>query len=388
MKFSGKVFFGFLLGATTVVLLMLFVIKFPAGEQANGVTVSEANASPVNEVAGSRQNAITRAVANVSPAVVSINVTEVQEYYRVNPWANDPFWSHFFPQYNKIQREVKALGSGSLISADGHIVTNQHVIDSANKIMVTLPGGDQYEAEIVGQDYKTDVAVLKIDGKDFNHIEFGNSDDVIIGEWVIALGNPFGLFDANAEPTVTVGVVSSLNQDFGQRDDERFYEDMIQTDAAINAGNSGGPLANSSGQVIGMNAIIFSGRSDIGTSIGLGFAIPINRVETVVKDILEHGSVQRDIWQSIQYNDVTPYLAYYLRMDKAVGVIVSDVDRDSPWDNAGLEPEDVILEINGAKIQNSKDMELQKKKLKLKKGGVLQLKVFRNRRIYSADVKY
>jgi len=387
MKFSGKVFFGFFLGATTVILLMLFVIKFPAGEQTIPAGMAEANASPVADVAESRQNAITRSVALVSPAVVSINVTEVHEYYRANPWANDPFWNHFFPQYDKIQREVKALGSGSLISADGHIVTNQHVIDSAVKITVTLPGGAQYEAEIVGQDYKSDVAVLKIDGSNFSHIEFGNSDDVLIGEWVIALGNPFGLFDTNAQPTVTVGVVSSLNQDFGRREDERFYEDMIQTDAAINAGNSGGPLANSSGQVIGMNAIIVSGSSDIGTSIGLGFAIPINRVKAVVNDILEHGSVQRDIWQSIQYNDVTPYIAYYLGMNKAIGVIVSDVDRDSPWDRAGLEPEDVILEINSVKIQNSKDMERQKKKWNLKKGDVLQLKVFRNRRIYTAEVK-
>ncbi|RLD13169.1 2-alkenal reductase [candidate division KSB1 bacterium] len=387
MKFSGKVFFGFFLGATTVILLMLFVIKFPAGEQTIPAGMAEANASPVADVAESRQNAITRSVALVSPAVVSINVTEVHEYYRANPWANDPFWNHFFPQYDKIQREVKALGSGSLISVDGHIVTNQHVIDSAVKITVTLPGGAQYEAEIVGQDYKSDVAVLKIDGSNFSHIEFGNSDDVLIGEWVIALGNPFGLFDTNAQPTVTVGVVSSLNQDFGRREDERFYEDMIQTDAAINAGNSGGPLANSSGQVIGMNAIIVSGSSDIGTSIGLGFAIPINRVKAVVNDILEHGSVQRDIWQSIQYNDVTPYIAYYLGMNKAIGVIVSDVDRDSPWDRAGLEPEDVILEINSVKIQNSKDMERQKKKWNLKKGDVLQLKVFRNRRIYTAEVK-
>lgn len=388
MKTSSKIFIAFLFGAATVILLMLFVIKFPTGAQANKVMMSEANASPMDDVAESRQNAITRAVAHVSPAVVSVNVNEVREYYRVNPWASDPFWSHFFPKYDKIQQEVKALGSGALISADGYIVTNQHVIDSADKIMVTLLGGDQYEAEIKGQDYKSDIAVLKIDGKNFSHIEFGNSDDVIIGEWVIALGNPFGLFDTNAQPTVTVGVVSSLNQDFGQREDERFYEGMIQTDAAINAGNSGGPLANSLGQMIGMNAIIVSGSSNTGTSIGLGFAIPVNRIKSVVNDIIEHGSVQRDIWQTIQYNDVTPYLAYYLHMTKAVGVIVSDVDRDSPWDRAGLEPEDVILEINGAKIQNSRDMELQKKKLHLKKGDVLQLKVFRNRRIYSADVKY
>ena len=162
---------------------------------------------------------------------------------------------------------------------------------------------------------------------------------------------------------------------------------MIQTDAAINSGNSGGPLVNSNGRVIGMNAFIYSGNQNYGTSIGLGFAIPVNRIKTVVAEILEHGSVPRDIWQSIQVNDVTPYIAYYLGMNRAVGVIVSDVEPRSPWDEAGLEPEDVILEIEGVTIQNSADVDRMKKKLRLKKGDLLTLKVYRNHRIYSAEVK-
>jgi serine protease Do len=389
MKISGKILFGFFFGAMTVITLFLLFDKYQNSATGNVLTVAEATASTDDNIAHSRQNAITKAIAKVSPAIVSINVTEPREVIRVNPLANDPFWSHFFPQqYEKIQREVKALGSGCLFSSEGHILTNQHVIDNAKTIMVTLPGGNQYEAEKVGEDYKTDVAILKIKGKDFPFIEFGNSDDVIIGEWAIALGNPFGLFDVSAEPTVTVGVISALNQDFGQQENERVYEDMIQTDAAINSGNSGGPLVNGAGRVIGMNAFIYSGSSNAGTSIGLGFAIPVNRVKIVVNDILEYGSVQRDLWQSIQFNDVTPVIAHYLRMNQAVGVIVSDVDRDSPWEEAGLEPEDVIIEINGEPIQNSKDIEKLKNKLSLKKGDAAALKVYRNRKIYSAEVKY
>ncbi len=386
MKSAGKLLSGFFIGLTISVFLFLFFLEHTHGARTGLFMVAEASAAS-EDIAASRQNAITRAVAKVSPAVVSINVTEVQEFYRINPWANDPFWSHFFPRYDKIQREVKALGSGFLFSPKGYILTNQHVIDSADKIMVTLPGGAQYEAEIIGQDYKTDVAVLKIKGKNFPYIDFGNSDDVIIGEWAIALGNPFGLFDISAEPTVTVGVISAVDQDFGQRENERVYEDMIQTDAAINSGNSGGPLVNSNGLVIGMNSFIYSGSSDIGASIGLGFAIPSNRAKAVVDDILKHGSVQRDIWQSIQFNDVTPYIAYYLGMGQATGVIVSDVDRNSPWDKAGLEPEDVILEIEGYTVRNTKDVEKLKKKLRLKKGELLHLKVYRNHRIYSAEVR-
>jgi len=387
VKSGNKILFGFLFGVVSVIVLVLLFDRSQMGGSSEFLGVPQAGASTNWEIAASRQNAITQAVAKVSPAVVSINVTEVREYYRVTPWANDPFWSHFFPQYEKIQREAKALGSGCLFSGEGHILTNQHVIDNADKIMITLPGGAQYDAELVGEDYKSDIAVLKIDGKDFPFVEFGDSDDVIIGEWAIALGNPFGLFDVSAEPTVTVGVISAVNQDFGQREDDRIYQDMIQTDAAINSGNSGGPLVNSNGRVIGMNAFIYSGNQNYGTSIGLGFAIPVNRIKTVVAEILEHGSVPRDIWQSIQVNDVTPYIAYYLGMNRAVGVIVSDVEPRSPWDEAGLEPEDVILEIEGVTIQNSADVDRLKKKLRLKKGDLLTLKVYRNHRIYSAEVK-
>jgi len=373
----------FLIVSGLLVIGVVFVRPFQGDQQK---VISEALAAPQNDIDDSRQNAITRAIAEASPAVVSINVTSVQEIYRENPWARDPFWRHFFSPYDRIQREVKGLGSGFIFTEKGHIITNQHVVENAEKIVITLPGGKQYDAERLGEDEKMDIAVLKIEGENFPSIKFGNSDNLIIGEWAIALGNPFGLFDISAKPTVTVGVISAVGQDFGEIDGKRVYEDMIQTDAAINSGNSGGPLVNSNGRVVGINSFIYSGDYRLGTNIGLAFAIPINRVKASLQEIIEHGRVQRDIWASIQYNDVTPYIAYYLDMSQSVGVIISQVDRNSPWDEAGLEAEDVILEINNQTIRNSQDVDKLKETLSLSKGEELNLRVYRNRRVYRAKV--
>lgn len=387
----------FLLGIAFAALF--FTICAPSGEKSanDGATspqmrIASAEAqndsgSMQDDIENSRENAITRAVARVSPAVVSVNVTQVQQVYRTNPFMNDPFFRHFYP-YDKVMREVHGLGSGFLFSEQGHILTNQHVIDNADKIVVTLPGGEKFDAEIIGEDYKTDIAVIKISGRDFPFVTFGNSDDVIIGEWSIAVGNPFGLFDLSAKPTVTVGVISAVGQDFSKDESDRFYQDMIQTDAAINSGNSGGPLVNSYGQVIGINTIIYSVSSDIGANIGLGFAIPINRVKTVLADLLKFGSIQRNIWTQIQFEDVTPMVAFYLRMNSTQGTIVTNVERGSAWAEAGLETEDVIIEINGKTIKSTSDIERLKKEITPQKGDTILLKVFRNRQVYRAEVTY
>ena len=339
-----------------------------------------------DEITYSRQNAITRAVAQVSPAVVSVNVTQVREYYTANPFLNDPFWRQFF-KYDKVLREVHSLGSGFIFSQDGYILTNQHVIDNADKITVTLTGGEKFDADLIGEDHKTDLAVIKIKGRNFPFIKLGNSDDILIGEWVIAVGNPFGLFDMAAKPTVTVGVVSAVDVDFGKQDSQRDYEDMIQTDATINSGNSGGPLINAYGEVIGINTFIYS---NVGGGLGtpLGFAIPVNRVKAVVADILKYGSVQRDWWTQIQFDDLTPMIAFYLNLNSTDGVIVTNVERKSPWQEAGLESEDVIFEIEGKAIKSKKDIELLKSRIRLKKGDTLSMKVYRNRRIYRAEVTF
>ncbi len=381
MKRNGLV--HFLLGASAAAAL--WALCGSRHESAADAGVVRQTAAVQDDVAASRQNAITRSVAAVSPAVVSVNVTRLQEYYSVNPFFNDPFWRQFF-KYDKVLREVHGLGSGFIISADGRVVTNQHVIDGADKIAVTLAGGEKYDAELIGEDFKTDIALLKIKGRDFPFVKLGNSDDIIIGEWAIAVGNPFGLFDIAAKPTVTVGVISAVDMDFGRLDNDRVYEDMIQTDASINAGNSGGPLVNAAGEVIGINTFIYTSGGSSG-SIGLGFAIPVNRVKTVLADLIKYGSVQRDLWTQIQYDDLSPMVAFYLRLNNTDGVIVTNIERNSPWQQAGLEVEDVILEVAGQPIRSKKDMERVKSRLSLKKGDVLPLKVYRNMRVYRAEVK-
>jgi len=250
-----------------------------------------------NEIALSRQNAITKAISTTRDAVVGINVIELKEFV-INPFGFDPFFNDFFRMFNqKMVQQVQSLGSGFIISPDGYIVTNDHVAGNAKKIIVTLTDGRKFEAKIIGTDPVSDIAVLKIDSENLPYIKFGDSDQLIVGEWAIAMGNPFGLFDINSKPTVTVGVVSNLgvnmiNQESGTI---RIYKNMIQTDAAISSGNSGGPLLNSNGDVIGMNTVIYStAQSSKGAgSIGIGFAIPVNRIKQIVNELVENGKIER-----------------------------------------------------------------------------------------------
>jgi len=294
---------------------------------------------------GSRHNAITRTVSTVSPAVVGINVTEVRQYRYRSPWGDDPFFRQFFPDRTYTER-VQGLGSGFLISSDGYIVTNDHVAGNAKEITVTLTSGEKFKAELIGTDPVADIALLKIDGKSLPFIRLGNSDDVIIGEWVIAFGNPFGLFDIGDKPTVTVGVVSATKMNL-RAEEGRVYRGMIQTDAAINSGNSGGPLVNALGDCIGVNAVIYTPNQG---SIGLGFAIPVNRVKTVVAELKKNGKVERQFWTGLEVQTVDDRVARYFGMDQAEGVIVSDVKKGSPADRAGFRVGDIIVAANGEKV--------------------------------------
>jgi len=325
-----------------------------------------------NVVSASRQNAITRTVASVSPAVVGINVIEVRTVRYRSPWGDDPFF-HFFGDQMYTQR-VQELGSGFLISSDGYIVTNDHVAGNAKEITVTMTNGEKYKAELVGSDPVSDVALLKISGKSFPFLHLGNSDDVIIGEWAIAFGNPFGLFDVNNRPTVTVGVVSATGMNL-QEQEGRVYKGMIQTDAAINSGNSGGPLVNADGEVIGVNAVIFTPNQG---NIGLGFAIPINRVKTIIAQLRKSGKVEREFWTGIEVQTVDRRLARIFGLALAQGVIISDVEEGSPAARAGFVTGDVITAINGETVtdENSLAAILQDAKV----GDVLKVKVLRNKK--------
>ncbi|NIR70152.1 trypsin-like serine protease [candidate division KSB1 bacterium] len=327
-----------------------------------------------------RQTAITRAVDKVSDAVCGINVTQIREYRR-SPFSlyDDPFLRFFFPE-RVPRRAVKSLGSGFLISPNGFILTNEHVVHEAVEIVVVFPDGTTKNAEVVGTDYITDIALLKVDGGDYNYVRLGNSEDIIIGEWVIALGNPFGLFEINAKPTVTVGVVSAVDRDFGKQQNDRVYQDMIQTDAAINQGNSGGPLVNSLGEVIGMNTFIFTG-SDYNTgSIGLGFAIPINRVKRVLEDLKEYGKVNRQWTTGTVVENITPLVARYFQLRSSDGVIVTDIERGSPAARAGLEVGDIIIAVNDQKISDRSDIWTIIEDSDLRAGDEIKLRVRRNRR--------
>lgn len=322
-----------------------------------------------NDIAASRKNAITRAVARCSPAIVGINVTETRQQYYTDPFSDffgDPFFRNFFgdrPRTYRQNYEVRSLGSGFLISEDGYILTNDHVAGNASKIVVTMTDGTKYDAKIVGTDPVTDVALLKIDGKKFPFVKLSSSDDVEVGEWAIAFGNPFGLFDNNAKPTVTVGVVSNVGVSFTQpigNGSRRVYRNMIQTDAAISSGNSGGPLINGLGEVIGVNTVIYStSQSTNGAgSIGIGFAIPINRVKTIVDRLREHGSIRRDFWTGMTVTPVNEEIAKYYRLDATDGVLVTEVASKGPADEAGIEPGDVIIAIDGRPTLREDDINI------------------------------
>jgi serine protease Do len=307
-------------------------------------------------ITASRQNAITRTVRDVSPAVVGINVIEIRETVYRDPFreffGDDPFFGPFFRDRfgdRTRRQEVRGLGSGFIISPDGYILTNDHVAGNATEITVTLEDGRQFDAELVGSDLVSDIALLKIEAQGLPFIPLGDSDDVITGEWVIALGNPFGLFERGHKPIVTVGVLSATEMNLSSVNN-RVYRGMLQTDAAINSGNSGGPLVNSMGQVIGVNTLIYTGSGYNTGNIGVGFAIPINRVKPIVEDLRTHGKIDRSFWTGIRVQPVDNNFARILGLEQAEGVIINQVFPDSPASNAELEVGDVIIEVNGERI--------------------------------------
>ncbi|MEE2876410.1 MAG: trypsin-like peptidase domain-containing protein [Candidatus Neomarinimicrobiota bacterium] len=311
-------------------------------------------AHAVQDISTGRQNAITKAIMQVGPAVASINVIQIKEY-RSSPFFNDPLFQFFFPEEPYRQR-IPSLGSGVVISPDGYIITNQHVIEEADQILVTLPGGKEYEAELIGADRTTDISVLKIDDRNLPYASFGNSSDILIGEWVIALGNPFGLFDVNKQPTATVGVVSSTNLDFGREHSGRVYQGMIQTDAAINRGNSGGPLCNALGEVIGINTFIYTGSGYSEGSIGIGFAIPIDRAREIAEELKKYGRIDRNVAVGFRFQRVDRQLARYLELPRVGGLIITEISRRGPADKAELHVGDVIYLINERKVNSAGDI--------------------------------
>ncbi len=338
----------------------------------------------VQNIYDERHNAITKAVAKASPGVVGINVTAIEEY--TDPFfrffEDDPFFRYFFGDRFKYRVPVRSLGSGFIISPDGYIVTNDHVVGNAKEIVVTLSTGEKYKARLVGRDPVSDIAVLKIEAKkNLPYLTLGNSDDVIIGEWAIAMGNPFGLFELGNKPTVTVGVISAVKMNLHSVEG-RVYRDMIQTDAAINSGNSGGPLLNALGEVIGINTVIYTPNQG---NVGVGFAIPINRAKAIIDELIKKGKIDRDFRVGMKVQTIDENLARYFNLPKAEGVIVTDVSPGSPSQRAGFKEGDLIVEVNGEPIKDEQSLIEIIKTAKV--GDVLNFKVIRDGKTIGLKLK-
>jgi len=322
------------------------------------------------DISNSRETALTRAIEKIGPAVASINIEQ-----HVSSISFDPFFGFMFP------REIypmKSSGSGVVISPDGFVITNHHVVENADRVTVTLSGGDEYEAEMIGSDETSDLALLKLAGSGFPYAELGNSDDLLIGEWVIALGNPFELFTISNKPSASVGIISATNMDFGMQKSGKVFQDMIQTDAAINPGNSGGPLVNSLGQVIGINTFIFRDYESNRGSVGIGFAIPIKNAKRIAEELRTTGEIDRGYSTGLVVQSVTRSISSYLDIPFVKGVIVIEIAKESPAMISGLEPGDVILTVNGQEVNKPSDIRTVILENDLRSGDKVALKIFRN----------
>ncbi len=334
-------------------------------QDAPAVRVSSAGAqaaspSPARQatIDQSRRTALVTAVERASRAVVSISATSRRAGRARSPW--DFF---FVPERSRL---VEGYGTGFVIRPNGIVVTNQHVIANAERVVVTLPDGTDSPATVLGEDPLTDIAVLQIKRQGLPTVSSGRSTDLMIGEWVIALGNPYAFLLGNSEPTVTVGVVSATNRNILPSGEQTgLYFDMIQTDAAINPGNSGGPLTNALGEVVGVNSSIFSSS---GGSVGLGFAIPIERALRVADEIIAHGTVRR-AWVGLEVEGATAMRDW----KTAGGVTVTSVAPEGPAAKASLRKGDVLTEANGRPLRNYLDWEAVK--LDLHVGDAVQLSV-------------
>lgn len=315
-------------------------------------------------ISESRRTAIVRAAEDVAPAVVSVNVIRT-ETVQPRTW----YEQFFLPP--GAERRVAGLGSGFIIHRDGLVMTNDHVVRGATEIVVTLADGRDFAAELVGTDEVNDLALIRLqtDGDSLPVAPLGTSEDLLIGEWVVAIGNPFGYLLSNPEPTVTAGVVSGLNRNIiPTSDDNRgYYLGMIQTDASINPGNSGGPLVNAAGEVVGVNSSIFT-RS--GGSEGLGFAIPIDRARNVVLDLIDDGQVRRP-WTGLELEPANPN-----RFGRSREVRIAAIAPGSPADSAGLEPGMLVRSANGRAIRTPLDWEAAM--LEVRVGHTVSLRVGQN----------
>jgi serine protease Do len=318
---------------------------------------------------------------SASPAVVNIRTVKtikggghVFRHFKKGPFGDDDpmkdFFDRFFDEDQKRDFKQRSLGSGFIIDKDGYIVTNNHVIDNADKIVVILNNEKEFEAQIIGRDKNTDLALIKIES---NHnlpvLRFGDSDALKVGQWVVAIGNPFGL-----EQTVTAGIVSAKGRVIGSGP----YDDFIQTDASINPGNSGGPLLNMEGEVVGINTAIVAGGQ------GIGFAIPVNLAKNIILQLKSTGEVTRG-WLGVGIQDISEEVAEYYGIKEKKGVLVTEVFPGDPADLAGIKPKDIILSVNGKTVDSARQLTGMIADIGV--GDTTQIKINRDGKTRTIDVK-
>ena len=318
---------------------------------------------------------------SASPAVVNIRTVKtikggghVFRHFKKGPFGDDDpmkdFFDRFFDEDQKKDFKQRSLGSGFIIDKDGYIVTNNHVIDNADKIVVILNNEKEFEAQIIGRDKNTDLALIKIES---NHnlpvLRFGDSDALKVGQWVVAIGNPFGL-----EQTVTAGIVSAKGRVIGSGP----YDDFIQTDASINPGNSGGPLLNMEGEVVGINTAIVAGGQ------GIGFAIPVNLAKNIILQLKSTGEVTRG-WLGVGIQDISEEVAEYYGIKEQKGVLVTEVFPGDPADLAGIKPKDIILSVNGKTVDSARQLTGMIADIGV--GDTAQIKINRDGKTRTIDVK-
>jgi len=346
-----------LIGVATIAFITGVIvsssIKITPPLRAVGEEVVESSeASPIKD-----SQIFVKLAEQLKPVAVNISTTKIIKKRRsqlIHPFGDDPFrdffgddfFDRFFGQTPQRDYKLRSLGSGFIIDREGYIITNNHVIEGADEIKVRLSDKEEFDAKIVGRDVKTDVALIKIDPpKGLPVAQLGDSDKLKVGEWVMAIGNPFGL-----DQTVTVGIVSAKWRKIGAGP----YEDFIQTDAAINQGNSGGPLFNTRGEVVGVNSAIFS---TSGGNIGIGFAIPINLAKNVIKQLKEKGRVVRG-WLGVIVQTITPELADSFGLKQRKGALVADIEESGPADKAGIKKGDIIITFDGKEIKEMSELPL------------------------------
>ena len=310
---------------------------------AAGVWCPARAGAPIPEAGGTAMQTVAPVVSRVTPGVVGIAVRgRVRED---NPLLQDPVFRHFFHlQQQPMEREIQAAGSGVIVDAgQGYVLTNAHVVENATSIEVTTKDNRQFRARLIGRDPETDIAVLQISGSGLTAVPLGDSDHLQVGDFVLAIGNPFGLGQ-----TVTSGIISALGRSPGIEG----YEDFIQTDASINPGNSGGPLVDLQGRIVGINTAIVAAT---GANVGIGFAVPINMARLVMDQLISGGEIKHGhIGVAIQ--DLTPDIAQALGTSRTQGAVIAKVMPGSPAERAGLRSSDLVIAVNGTPIHNGAEL--------------------------------